>query len=62
MGKWAEPAGISTEKMRQRVMNDYPQKPFIMPDEIAATVLFLCKEESGAISGEDIRVTTGAMW
>jgi NAD(P)-dependent dehydrogenase (short-subunit alcohol dehydrogenase family) len=48
--------------MRQRVMNDYPQKRFIMPDEIAATVSFLCKEESGAISGEDIRVTTGAMW
>jgi NAD(P)-dependent dehydrogenase (short-subunit alcohol dehydrogenase family) len=62
MGKWAEEAGLSAEEIRQRWMNDYPQKRFILPEEIAAVVSFLCKEEASAINGEDIRVTTGAMW
>src|SRR2546427_9696300 len=62
MGKWAEQAGLSLDEMRQRWMNDYPQKRFILPEEIAALVSYLCKDEARAINGEDIRVTTGATW
>jgi len=60
--KWAEDAGVSYEAMRERYMSDYPQKRFIEPEEVADLVCFLCREEARAINGEDIRVTTGAMY
>jgi len=62
IGKWAEQAGLSPAEMRQRWVNDYPQKRFILPEEIAALVVYLCQDEARGINGEDIRVTTGAMW
>lgn len=62
LGKWAEEAGVSLQEMRERWVNDYPQKRFIAPEEISALVSFLCKDEARAINGEDIRVTTGAIW
>jgi NAD(P)-dependent dehydrogenase (short-subunit alcohol dehydrogenase family) len=62
LGKWAEQAGLSLEEVRKQRVNDYPQKRFIQPREIAAVVAFLCRDEARAINGEDIRVTTGAMW
>jgi 3-hydroxybutyrate dehydrogenase len=62
IGKWAEQAGLSPAEMRQRCINDYPQKRFIDPEEIAALVAYLCRDEARGINGEDIRVTTGAMW
>ena len=61
-GKSAEQAGLSPEEMRERWLNDYPQKRFVQPGEIAGLVSYLCKDEARAINGEDIRVTTGAMW
>ncbi len=62
LGKWAEQTGQSLEETRRRWTNDYPQKRFILPEEVAALVAYLCKDEARAINGEDIRVTTGAMW
>jgi NAD(P)-dependent dehydrogenase (short-subunit alcohol dehydrogenase family) len=62
MGRAAEQAGLSLEEMRRRWLNDYPQKRFVQPQEIAALVAYLCKDEAGGINGEDIRVTAGAMW
>ena len=62
VGKSAEHAGLSPEEMRKRWLNDYPQKRFVLPGEIAALVSYLCRDEARAINGEDIRVTTGAMW
>jgi len=60
--KWAEDAGVSYEAMRERYMSEYPQKRFIQPEEIADLVGYLCREEARAINGEDIRITTGAMY
>ncbi len=62
MRKWAEKAGDPYEVMREQWLNNYPQKRFITPDEIANVVCFLCREESRGINAEDILVTTGAMW
>lgn len=60
--KFAEKAGISFEEMRRRFMNEYPQKRFIPPEEIGDLVVYLCRDEARSINGEDIRITTGAMW
>ncbi len=60
--KWAEDAGVSYEAMRERYMSEYPQKRFIPPEEVADLVFYLCREEARAINGEDIRITTGAMY
>lgn len=58
----AEELKIPYEEMRQRYMNDYPQKRFVKPEEIADLAAYLCRDEAKAINGEDIRITTGAMW
>lgn len=60
--KWAEARGISYEAMREEFVADYPQKRFIQPEEIADLVVYLCREEAKAINGEDIKITTGAMF
>ena len=62
LGEWAEQEGLTPEEVRRRWVNDYPQKRFIQPSEIAALALYLCRDEARVINGEDIRVTTGAMW
>ncbi len=60
--RWAEQAGISDEEARERIRNEYPQKRFITPDEVADLACYLCRDEARGINGEDIRLTTGAMW
>ena len=60
--KWARDEGVSFEAMRDRWMRAYPQKRFIEPEEVAALVCFLCREEARAINGEDVKVTTGAAY
>jgi NAD(P)-dependent dehydrogenase (short-subunit alcohol dehydrogenase family) len=61
--RWfANHEGVSYEEMRQRYMDSYPQKRFIPPEEIAALVLYLCRDDARAINGEDIAITTGAGW
>ncbi len=60
--KWAEREGISPEEMRRRWKENYPQKRFIQPEEVAEMVRYLCRDEARAINGEDIAVTTGASY
>lgn len=62
IAKWAEARGISYEAMREEFVADYPQKRFIQPEEIADLVVYLCREEAKAVNGEDIKITTGAMF
>ncbi len=59
---WAEDQGLSPEAMRGEVMKSYPQGRFLRPEEIADLVVYLCRDEARGINGEDIRVTTGAMY
>ena len=60
--RWAEDHGLSREAMREEIMKSYPQGRFLRPEEIADLVVYLCREEAQGINGEDIRVTTGAMY
>ena len=62
IAKWAEREGVSPEEMQRRWRENYPQKRFIRPEEIAEMVCYLCREEARAINGEDIAVTTGASY
>jgi NAD(P)-dependent dehydrogenase (short-subunit alcohol dehydrogenase family) len=62
MRKWADQAGASYESTRERWEKEYPQGRFVEPEEVADVVCYLCREESRGINGEDIRITTGAMW
>lgn len=39
-----------------------PQGRLIGPEEIAAHVLFCCSEGAAGLTGEDIRITAGALW
>ncbi len=49
---------------RDQVINDVllaaiPQKQFVMPDQIAAMALFLCRDEAGAVTGSNMVVDGG---
>jgi NAD(P)-dependent dehydrogenase (short-subunit alcohol dehydrogenase family) len=39
-----------------------PQKRIIQPREIAALAAFLCRDDALGITGENIRITGGAVW
>lgn len=60
--RWADERGLSLETMRKEFMKSYPQGRFLRPEEIADLVVFLCRDEARGINGEDIRVTTGAIY
>ena len=60
--RWADDQGLSLEALRKEVMKSYPQGRFLRPEEIADLVVFLCRDEARGINGEDISVTTGAMY
>ena len=58
------PSARSSLVARKRLpswMNDYPQKRFILPEETAALVSHLCKDEACAINSEAVQVATAAM-
>ncbi len=60
--RWVEDRGLSCEAMREEFIKSYPQGRFLRPEEIADLVVYLCREQAQGINGEDIRVTTGAMY
>lgn len=47
------------EKIRERLYNDIPLHRFGTPEEVAATVLFLCSDEAAYIHGQMISVNGG---
>jgi 3-hydroxybutyrate dehydrogenase len=59
------PATMATRGLtRDQVINDVllgviPQKKFVMPDQIAAMAMFLCREEASAITGANMVVDGG---
>lgn len=60
--RWAQQEGISDDEARQRLQKSYPQKRFVTPEEVAELACYLCRAEARGINGEDVRITTGAMW
>lgn len=55
----AEHRRISTEAARQKLERLIPIGRLIKPEEVAATVLWLCGADSGAITGQAIAVAGG---
>lgn len=59
------PATMETRGLtRDQVINDVllgaiPQKKFVMPDQIAAMAIFLCREEASAVTGANMIVDGG---
>lgn len=59
------PDTMRTRNMtREQVINDVllgaiPQKQFVMPDQIAAMALFLCRDEASAVTGSNLVVDGG---
>ncbi|MEM7294433.1 MAG: SDR family NAD(P)-dependent oxidoreductase [Pseudomonadota bacterium] len=62
MATQAERHGISVEEETAAMVADTPQKRLVQPEEIAATVAFLCRDEALGITMEDIQVNAGAWW
>ncbi|MDA0952458.1 MAG: SDR family oxidoreductase [Proteobacteria bacterium] len=54
--------GGSWEENFELVAQGMPQRRLITVEEIAATALFLCRDEARGITSEDIDVAGGALW
>ncbi|MFA6157278.1 SDR family NAD(P)-dependent oxidoreductase [Mesorhizobium sp.] len=57
-----EKTGRSVEQARSSLASTNPQGRFIQPQEIAATVLWLCGEAAQSITGQAISVSGGETW
>jgi NAD(P)-dependent dehydrogenase (short-subunit alcohol dehydrogenase family) len=44
------------------VAEDLPQKRFLDPDEVAALIAFLCRDEAFGITAEAITIAMGSHW
>ena len=57
-----EKTGRSAAEARKSLVSTNPQGRFIQPEEIAASVLWLCSEAAGSITGQAISVSGGETW
>lgn len=57
-----EKTGRSAEEARSILAAANPQNRFIQPDEVADTVLWLCGEKAGSITGQAISISGGETW
>jgi len=57
-----EGRGRTGEDIVDEIVADNPQHRLIQPDEVAATVVFLCRDEAFGLSMGNIQVTGGALW
>jgi NAD(P)-dependent dehydrogenase (short-subunit alcohol dehydrogenase family) len=57
-----EKTGRSEEEARENLALTNPQGRFIRPDEVAATVLWLCSEGAASITGQAISISGGETW
>ncbi|EXJ56405.1 hypothetical protein A1O7_06748 [Cladophialophora yegresii CBS 114405] len=47
------------EEKKAKHLSEIPTGRFAVPDEVAAAIEFLCRDESGMINGSDVRVDGG---
>lgn len=57
-----EKTGRSAEEARASLVSGNPQGRLIQPDEVAATVMWLCSGPAGSITGQAISVSGGETW
>ena len=58
----AEKTGRSAAEARKNLVSTNPQGRFIQPEEVAASVLWLCSEAAASITGQAISVSGGETW
>jgi NAD(P)-dependent dehydrogenase (short-subunit alcohol dehydrogenase family) len=54
--------GRSADDARATLAAANPQNRFIQPDEVAETVLWLCGDKAGSITGQAISISGGETW
>ncbi len=54
--------GRSTNEARASLVSANPQGRFVQPEEIAATVLWLCSDAAASITGQALSVSGGETW
>ncbi len=54
--------GRTVEQARASLSATNPQGRFIQPQEVSATVLWLCGEDAGSITGQAISLSGGETW
>ena len=57
-----EGQGKTVEQNLSELADSYPQKRLIEAGEIAALVVFLCRDEALGMTMEDVTVSGGALW
>lgn len=57
-----EKTGRSVEQARASLASTNPQGRFIQPQEVAATVLWLCGDAAASITGQAISISGGETW
>lgn len=57
-----EGRGRSPGEAMAEIASQNPQQRIIQPQEVAALVAFLCREEARGITMENIQITGGALW
>ena len=55
-------AMASVEAGRAEELKNYPQGRFLEPKDIASLVAYLCRDEAGRVTMENITVAGGALW
>ena len=62
MSDLAKTDRIADEAKIQEIINAYPQKRLINPEEVGRLALFLALDESFGISGQDITMSGAGLW
>lgn len=62
VGRIASTTALGSVDARKTLAANNPQGRFIEPQEVADVVLWLCREESAAITGQAISVSGGETW
>lgn len=57
-----EKTGRSAAEARESLVSTNPQGRFIQPEEVAASVLWLCSQAAGSITGQAISISGGETW
>ena len=57
-----EGRGRSAGELTDEIVAQNPQNRIIQPNEVAATAVFLCRDEAFGLSMDNIQITGGALW
>ena len=53
---------INAESLTKEIAASNPQGRIIEPNEVAQLAVYLCRDESRGINGDNIQITGGALW